>query len=77
MKTTINNSVVIQPKPAPIDIDTDRTMCKVFIELLQKVRREHNALVEQFGNMNDMDKFYSTNEHLDSITPSLLTAVYK
>lgn len=73
----ILNSKVIQPKPAPIDDDTDRTLCKVFIELLQKVRQEHDALVEQFGDLGDDDKFYSTYKDLDSITPSLLTAVYK
>lgn len=73
----LNNSKVIQPKPAPIDDDTDRTLCKVFIDLLQKVRREHDALVEQFGDLGDDDKFYTTNKQTDSITPSLLTAVYK
>ena len=69
-------TIVIQPKPALIDNDTDCKLCNVFIEILQNIRREHDAIVERFGMFNE-EKFYSTNKHLDSITPSLITANYK
>jgi hypothetical protein len=68
-------SKIIQVKPSLIDNDTDRALSGVFITLLQKIRREHNTLVERFGAFDN--KFYTTNKKIDNITSAVLNNIQR